>query len=142
MDSDSGGRSEERKDGCNERGASAALAPHFQQGISRTEKEHKVSSVDLLPKSGYRHIHELQALEFLHLCTVIPSDMELQAMVERLRGGKALEFPTDANTLAFAQNLDSQDSLRHLRDEFIIPTKGSFKKKALDGSIPGIDSTP
>ena len=63
-------------------------------------------------------------------------------MVERLRSGKALEFPTDASALAFAQNLDSQDSLRHLRDEFIIPTKGSFKKKALDGSIPGIDLAP
>ena len=68
--------------------------------------------------------------------------MELPTLVERLRSGKALEFPSDANTLAFAQNLDSQDTLRHLRDEFIIPTKDSFKKKALDGSIPGIHLSP
>lgn len=65
--------------------------------------------------------------------------MELPALVERLRSGKALDFPSDANTLAFAQNLDSQDSLRHLRDEFIIPTKSSSKKKALNGCIPGIE---
>lgn len=63
--------------------------------------------------------------------------MELSSFVERLRGGQPAAFPEDANSLAFAQKLDSQDSLKHLRDEFIIPTKASLKKKALDGSIPG-----
>jgi len=64
--------------------------------------------------------------------------MEMSAFTDRLRSGKAPEFPSDANTLSFAQKLDSQDSLRHLRDEFLIPTKTSFKKKALDGTIPGM----
>jgi kynureninase len=64
--------------------------------------------------------------------------MDLSSFVERLRGGQPAGFPEDANSLAFAQKLDSQDSLSHLRDEFIIPTKASLKKKALDGSIPGM----
>jgi len=63
--------------------------------------------------------------------------MDLSTFVDRLRSGEAPKFPTDANTLAFAQQLDSQDPIRHLRDEFIIPTKASLKKKALDGRIPG-----
>ncbi|PTB73336.1 PLP-dependent transferase [Trichoderma longibrachiatum ATCC 18648] len=62
--------------------------------------------------------------------------MSLKAYVERLRSGAPPEFPQDANSLQFAQTLDSQDSLRHLRDEFILPTKGSLKKRALDGTIP------
>ncbi|KAK7418156.1 Kynureninase (L-kynurenine hydrolase) [Neonectria punicea] len=63
--------------------------------------------------------------------------MELSTFVDRLRNGDAAKFPHDAGSLAFAQRLDSQDSLSHLRDEFILPTKSSLKKKALDGSIPG-----
>ncbi|KAL6798426.1 pyridoxal phosphate-dependent transferase [Trichoderma sp. SZMC 28012] len=63
--------------------------------------------------------------------------MDLPAYVERLRSGAPPKFPADANSLQFAQKLDSQDSLRHLRDEFILPTKASLKKRALDGSIPG-----
>ncbi|KAL7948852.1 pyridoxal phosphate-dependent transferase [Trichoderma barbatum] len=65
------------------------------------------------------------------------SRMDLQAYVERLRSGAPPKFPTDANSLQFAQKLDSQDELRHLRDEFILPTKASLKKQALDGRIPG-----
>lgn len=63
--------------------------------------------------------------------------MELSSFVERLRNGDAAEFPSDANSLAFAQKLDAQDKLSHLRDEFILPTKSSLKKKSLDGTIPG-----
>jgi kynureninase len=63
--------------------------------------------------------------------------MDLTSFVERLRNGTPPKFPADANTLAFAQKLDSEDQLRHLRDEFVLPTRGSLKKKALDGSIPG-----
>lgn len=61
--------------------------------------------------------------------------MELSSFVERLRSGAPPKFPSDANSLDFARNLDSQDKLSHLRDEFILPTKKSLKKKALDGSI-------
>ncbi|KAK6700897.1 Kynureninase 1 [Fusarium graminearum] len=62
--------------------------------------------------------------------------MELSSFVERLRSGAPPKFPSNANSLDFARNLDSQDKLSHLRDEFILPTKKSLKKKALDGSIP------
>lgn len=66
--------------------------------------------------------------------------MELSSFVDRLRNGKPAGFPSDANNLSFAQNLDSQDSLSHLRDEFILPTRASLRKKALDGTIPGMCS--
>ncbi|RSL93304.1 Kynureninase 1 [Fusarium oligoseptatum] len=62
--------------------------------------------------------------------------MELSGFVDRLRSGASPKFPQDANSLEFARHLDSQDKLSHLRDEFVIPTKRSLKKKALDGSIP------
>lgn len=62
--------------------------------------------------------------------------MELSSFVDRLRNGSPAKFPENANSLEFAQSLDSQDKLSHLRDEFIIPTKASLKKKALDGSTP------
>ncbi|KAL6856539.1 pyridoxal phosphate-dependent transferase [Trichoderma novae-zelandiae] len=63
--------------------------------------------------------------------------MSLKTFVERLRSGAPPQFPQDANSLQFARALDSQDSLRHLRDDFILPTKASLKKRALDGAIPG-----
>ncbi|KAG5987357.1 Kynureninase 1 [Claviceps pusilla] len=63
--------------------------------------------------------------------------MDLAAAVDRLRSGDVIEFPEDANTLAFARKLDAQDPLSHLRNEFVLPTKASLKKKALDGSFPG-----
>lgn len=62
---------------------------------------------------------------------------DLSQFVDRLRGGEPAKFPADANTLSFAQTLDSQDKLSHLRDEFIIPTKASLKKTALNGRMPG-----
>jgi hypothetical protein len=68
------------------------------------------------------------------------NNMDLPAFVERLRSGAPPKFPADADSLQFAQKLDSQDALRHLRDEFILPTKGSLKKRALDGTIPGMSS--
>lgn len=68
------------------------------------------------------------------------NNMDLTVFVERLRSGAPPKFPADADSLQFAQRLDSQDSLRHLRGEFILPTKGSLKKKALDGSIPGMSN--
>ncbi|KAH8662509.1 pyridoxal phosphate-dependent transferase [Xylariales sp. PMI_506] len=67
--------------------------------------------------------------------------MEFSGFVERLRAGKAPGFPTDANTAEFAAKLDSQDTISHLRDQFILPTKKSLRKKALDGTIPGVPAT-
>ncbi|KAH7156084.1 pyridoxal phosphate-dependent transferase [Dactylonectria macrodidyma] len=61
----------------------------------------------------------------------------LSAFVERLRNGSDAKFPHDANSLEFARGLDAQDTLSHLRDEFILPTKSSLKKKGLNGTIPG-----
>lgn len=66
-----------------------------------------------------------------------PSEMELSIVAERLRAGDEPKFPENANTLEYAEGLDNNDSLRHLRDQFILPTKASLKKKILDGSIPG-----
>ncbi|KAF7562462.1 hypothetical protein G7046_g1681 [Stylonectria norvegica] len=62
--------------------------------------------------------------------------MDFSTFVDRLRSGASPKFPHDANSIAFAQKLDSQDSLSHLRDEFMLPTKASLKKKALDGLVP------
>ncbi|KAI6901195.1 hypothetical protein D0869_02403 [Hortaea werneckii] len=66
--------------------------------------------------------------------------MDLSTMSKRLRGGQYPEYPADANSLEYACRLDSQDSLRHLRQQFILPSKKSLKKKALNGAIPGITS--
>ena len=37
----------------------------------------------------------------------------------------------DAHTKEYAERLDSQDPLRQLRNEFIIPTKADLKRKTL-----------
>jgi kynureninase len=63
--------------------------------------------------------------------------MEFSSFVDRLRAGGAPKFPASANTAEYAAKLDSEDDLRHLREQFILPTKASLKKKALDGTIPG-----
>ncbi|KAK2068101.1 hypothetical protein P8C59_002765 [Phyllachora maydis] len=63
--------------------------------------------------------------------------MDFASLVKVLRSGQTAEFPEDADSLEFARSLDAQDKLGHLRDQFILPTKGSLKKTALDGSIPG-----
>ena len=57
--------------------------------------------------------------------------MDVPAAVETLRSGELPPFPAQAKKRAFAEQLDAQDVLAHLRDEFIIPTKGSLRKKAL-----------
>jgi kynureninase len=63
--------------------------------------------------------------------------MEFASKVKVLRDGRTPEFPAEANSLEYARSLDKQDRLSHLREQFIIPTKGSLRKKALDGTIPG-----
>ncbi|KAK8070052.1 kynureninase [Apiospora phragmitis] len=62
--------------------------------------------------------------------------MEFQTIVERLRSGQDPKFPANANSLEYAEALSSQDPLKHLKDEFILPTKGSLRKKGLTGSLP------
>ncbi|KAI1323291.1 pyridoxal phosphate-dependent transferase [Xylariaceae sp. FL0255] len=63
--------------------------------------------------------------------------MDFQSFVDRLRAGQSPKFPPQASTVEWAQTLDNQDPVKHLRDEFIIPTKGSLKKTALTGTLPG-----
>ncbi|KAK3374753.1 kynureninase 2 [Podospora didyma] len=67
--------------------------------------------------------------------------MEFDAHVHTLRAGMTVEFPAEAATLEYAQQLDKNDKLSHLRDQFLLPSRLSLKKKALDGTIPGTPST-
>ncbi|KAI0125407.1 kynureninase 2 [Xylariales sp. AK1849] len=64
-------------------------------------------------------------------------DMNFTRLIDRLRAGKSPEFPPAANLFDYAAKLDSEDSLNHLRDQFILPTKTSLRKSSLDGTIPG-----
>lgn len=57
--------------------------------------------------------------------------MDVSAAVEALRQGQTPNFPPEAKKHTFAEKLDAQDELRHLRGQFNIPTKGSLRKKAL-----------
>jgi len=66
--------------------------------------------------------------------------MSFSSQVASLRNGQSPEFSGDAKTLDYAQSLDSQDPIGHLRHEFILPTKTSIQKTALTGSIPGKDT--
>lgn len=61
--------------------------------------------------------------------------MEFTQYVEQLRAGQQVQFPPKAHTLDYARSLDAQDPIK-LRDQYIIPTQASLKKKALDGKIP------
>lgn len=58
--------------------------------------------------------------------------MDVSAAVESLRRGQCPAFPPDAAKRLFAEKLDAQDELRHLREQFILPTTRSLKKKALN----------
>lgn len=69
--------------------------------------------------------------------------MELLTQIDLLRRGESANFPKDADSLAFARKLDSQDALKDLRNEFIIPTDESLAKTklGLDGNIPSETSS-
>ncbi|KAK5124997.1 Kynureninase 1 [Meristemomyces frigidus] len=60
----------------------------------------------------------------------------MSSIAERLRAGSDPKFPENANTVEYAENLDANDSLCQLRDQFVLPTKASIRKKALDGRSP------
>lgn len=59
--------------------------------------------------------------------------MDFVAVADQIRSGKKPTFDT---SLEHAQSLDAADSLRHLRDEYIFPTKASLKSKSLQGQSP------
>jgi kynureninase len=56
--------------------------------------------------------------------------------VKQIKHGPPLDFKDDirAYKKEYAQSLDKQDPLRHLRDEFIIPSKADLKRKTLKPS--------
>lgn len=58
--------------------------------------------------------------------------MDVKSAVAGLRQGKKPEWPSNADTLDFAQSLDSNDEiLRTFRSEFVVPTKAQLKRKTL-----------
>ena len=63
--------------------------------------------------------------------------MDFASKLEQLQQGQTAEFPDDAKTLEYARLLDSQDELAHMRDQFIIPTRASLRKTALNRTCPG-----
>lgn len=63
--------------------------------------------------------------------------MSLDSFATALLEGKSANFPPEANTLEFAKSLDAQDDLRHLREQFNIPTKGSLRRKTLKPAPTG-----
>ena len=66
----------------------------------------------------------------------ITMSADFRSFVQAFRAGKKPEFPTKAKSIEYARQLDSQDKLNHLRNEFTIPTRGSLRKNGLDGIIP------
>lgn len=57
--------------------------------------------------------------------------MDFAATADQVRAGKKPAFSD--SSLAYAQSLDGSDSLRHLREDYIFPTKASLKSKSLQG---------
>jgi kynureninase len=45
-------------------------------------------------------------------------------------------FPSEANSLEYAQSLDAKDHMRKFRDQFIIPSKANIKATKL--AKPGL----
>jgi len=60
--------------------------------------------------------------------------LEYRVDIFKMSPSKSLPFKEDAGafTLDYAQSLDAEDPLRHLRDEFHIPTKADLKRKKLE----------
>lgn len=54
--------------------------------------------------------------------------MDFAATADQIRSGNKPAFDT---SLEHAQSLDASDSLSHLRNEYIFPTKMSLKSKSL-----------
>ncbi|KAK4131571.1 kynureninase 2 [Trichocladium antarcticum] len=62
---------------------------------------------------------------------------EYQSLIKAFRAGQKPDFPAHSKSVEYARQLDAEDTISSLRDDFIIPTKGSIKKKALDGKLLG-----
>ncbi|KXX82983.1 Kynureninase 1 [Madurella mycetomatis] len=63
---------------------------------------------------------------------------EYQSLINILRAGRKPQLPVDSRSIEYARQLDASDQLGPLRDNFNIPNRASLKKKALDGSFPGL----
>ncbi|KAM7194449.1 Pyridoxal phosphate-dependent transferase [Naviculisporaceae sp. PSN 640] len=61
---------------------------------------------------------------------------EITSKAKLIRAGQTPVFPPEARDWRYAEALDAQDKLAPLRDEFLIPTVSSLKKKALTGTQP------
>lgn len=63
-----------------------------------------------------------------------------EANIPQMTHGASPSFKKDAgaSTLDYARSLDAEDPLRHLREEFHIPTKADLKREKLepDGQFP------
>lgn len=64
---------------------------------------------------------------------------ELTSKAKLIRAGQTPKFPPEARSREYAEALDAHDKLAPLRDEFLIPTVSSLKKKALNGIPPRDD---
>ncbi|KAL2158160.1 hypothetical protein VTH06DRAFT_4728 [Thermothelomyces fergusii] len=64
-------------------------------------------------------------------------EAEYQSLIDAFRGGQKPEFPSNFDSREYARELDAQDKLGWLRDSFVIPTKGSLRKKALADTSTG-----
>ena len=62
--------------------------------------------------------------------------MSFSDTLAALRAGQPPLFPGTANSLDYARSMDGQDPLRHLRSEYIIPSKAMIKKRKLEGVAP------
>jgi kynureninase len=68
-------------------------------------------------------------------------DSQYQSFIKTLRNGQKPEFPAGAKSIEYARQLDAQDKLSYLRENFNIPTTASLKKRVLNGTTTGM-STP
>lgn len=59
--------------------------------------------------------------------------MNAKTAIEGLRAGQKPEWPSNANTLDFAQSLDNSEQIpKTFRSEFVVPTKAQLKRKTIN----------
>ncbi|PNS19200.1 Kynureninase [Sphaceloma murrayae] len=57
--------------------------------------------------------------------------MDIQQAVEQLRNGKDVSWPPNADSTSFADQLDHNESLKHFRDDFVVPTKAQLRRQTV-----------